>query len=141
MSLVTRGLGLGGILVTAGLALTIGIVVVPPTTPIPDRSWNVELGPNKRKNLVDHKVEVTVTIPAVQGRGLLADIEARGAALVGIYIQDHSSSVGIFKPAGAGKATVIGVSSSTKLGQILASGEHDMEDSDLLAMILALLDT
>jgi hypothetical protein len=140
MSIVTRGLGLGGILVTAGLALNLGIVVVPPTVQIPQESWNVQLGPKNKKFAVTD-IAVTISIPSVQGRGVLADIEARGSALVGLYIQDHTSKVGTFKPSGAAKASIIGVRADTELGKIIATGQHDIEDSDLLAMILALLDS
>lgn len=139
MSLVTRGLGLGGILVTAGLALSLGVIVVPPESLPVDQSWNVQTGP-KRKQFVVRDIAVTISIPAVQGKGVLADIEAKGSAYVGLYMPDHSSVVGTFKPSGAAKATIIGVSADTKLGQILVSGQHDMEDEDILAMILALLE-
>lgn len=139
MSLVTRGLGAAGILVTAGLGLTLGIIVVPPDpTPI---SWEATGSGNYPRKSHFVKLAASVTIPAVEGRGLLADIEATGAAKIGLYVPDHTSKVGSFKPAGAAKASVIGVKSDTKLGQILASGEHDLEDEELLSMLLALLNS
>lgn len=141
MSIVTRGLGFGGCLVAAGMAISIGLIVVPTPVIVPtDRSWNVQEGQRHRKFVLTD-IAVTVTIPAVQGRGLLADIEAKGSALVGLYIQDHTSKVNTFKPSGAAKATIIGIRSDTQLGQILASGQHDMEDETILALLLALLET
>jgi hypothetical protein len=134
--IVTRGLGLGGILVTAGLALSLGVIVVPPEV-LPQY-----LSDAKRiRQFVKTEIAVTVSIPAVQGRGLLADIEAKGSASVGLFMEQGRSKVNIFKPTGAATARVIGVSSSSKLGQILASGKHDMEDEELLGMLLALLES
>ena len=138
MSLVTRGLGLGGILVTAGLALNLGVIVVPPTpAPPPLESWNTL---SKQHKVVKTNIAATISVPAVKGRGLLADIDARGAAKVKLYVPEQDSEVGSFRPSGAAKATIIGVSSETELGKILASGEHDMSDEDILAMILSLLE-
>ena len=139
MSLVTRGLGAAGILVTAGLGLTLGIIVVPPDpTPV---SWESTGAGGYLRKTHSVKLAATITIPAVEGRGLLADIEAKGSASTSLFIPDQASKVGSFKPAGAAKASVIGVKSDTKLGQILASGEHDLEDEELLSMLLALLNS
>ena len=137
--IVTRGLGYGGILVTAGLALTLGIIVVPPDVVRPPESWNYTEGPKRKYVIAD--VAVTVSIPVVRGRGLLADIEARGSAYVGLYMPSNSHGMGTFQPSGAATASIIGVRADTQLGQILASGQHDMEDEDILAMLLTLLDS
>lgn len=133
--IVSRGLGLGGILVTAGLALSLGVIVVPPEV-LPQLSDAKRL----RQFVKAHKA-VVVQMPAIRARGLLAEIEAKGSAHVGLYIETGRSKVGTFSPSGSAKATVIGVSSSSKLGKMLATGQHDLEDEDLLAMILALLDS
>ncbi len=132
--IVTRGLGLGGILVTAGLALSLGVIVVPPEV-LPQ-----QLSDAKRvRQFVKAQKAVVVQMPAIRARGLLADIEAKGSAHVGLYIEEGKSQVRTFRPSGSAKATVIGVSSTSKLGKMLATGQHDLDDEDLLAMVLALL--
>lgn len=134
--IVTRGLGLGGILVTAGLALNLGIIVVPPEV-LPQPPFESV----RRKYFVQTDIAVTVKIPKIVAEGLLSDIAAKGSANVGLYINKAVSGFNVFAPSGSAKATVIGVSSSTKLGQLLAEGSHDIEDETILAMLLTLLDS
>ena len=137
--IVTRGLGYGGILVTAGLAMTLGVIVLPPETVPPPKSYNQTEGPKRKYVIAD--IAVTISIPVISGRGLLSAIEASGSAYVSLYMPAHSHDMGTFQPSGAATASIVGVRADTQLGQILASGQHDMEDEDLLSMLLMLLDT
>lgn len=140
MSIVTRGLGLGGVLVTAGLGLALSIIVVPPTT-LPSGSyppWTTL--PTDKGRLVEARIAATITLPAIQATGLLAKILAKGSASVSLYVQDSSSKVGVFTSSGSATASVIGVSASTFLGEMLATGQHDLEDEAILTLLLTLLD-
>lgn len=134
--IVTRGLGFGGTLVTFGLAISLGVIVLPPE-PRPPELVSYNQGPQRRFN----QVVATIRIPAVVGEGLLAAIEAKGAASIGLYVPDAEHSVSGFVAVGAARASIIGIKAETSLGQILAQGQHDLEDEDILAMLLSMLES
>jgi hypothetical protein len=134
--IVARGLGIGGAgaIVAAGLGLALQIVVLPPETLITPLAY---FTPKRYKELV--KESVTVQVPAVVVKGLLADISAKGAGKISLVKLLSDAEVQFSPPTGAATALVVGVSAASELGAFIANGAHDMEDEDILAMLLAML--
>lgn len=133
--IVTRGLGTRtGILVTAGLGLSIAIAIVTPLT-----NYNHQ-APTISYTQVG-TARVLRNLPSLRLTYLIKQIEARGAANVLLLKPVTQAKVNIFEATGAATVSLLGVPSNSRLGAILAKGKHDLTDEQIASMILALLDS
>jgi len=146
MSIVTRGLGLGsfGSIVAAGAAIAVTIVVLPPELPPADYpSYNPQR-PYARPGTVLVKPvgsPVTITVPKAYGDSLIPAIQAKASAYVTLLTQQGDSySPQIPATGGATAKIIVGVRADSSVGQLIAKGEHDVSDEELLSMVMALLD-
>lgn len=146
MSLVTRGLGLGGFgsIVAAGAAIAVTIIVVPPELPPVDYpSYNPQRPQHRPGTVLIKPVgrPVTISVPKSQGDSLVPVILSKASAQVTLYVEQAGGYTPVIKAVGGATAKIIvGVRADSSVGQLIAKGEHDVSDEELLSMVMALLD-
>lgn len=143
--IVSRGLGLGGYgaVVTAGMAIAVSLIVIPPLPePDPLPTYNRRGNPGVMVvRPVTRPASVTIHIPAPKAEQLVRDVAAKGAGYAELYIPTPEGYIPAVHAYGsAATSIVIGVRADTKLGTMIAKGEHDVSDEELLSMVMALLD-
>lgn len=133
MSLVARGLA-KGILVTAGLGLTLTIV----TPVIPPQGGGGPLtGLQKYDPAAVQYIKAEISLSAVQHEYLLGEIAASGSAQVRLMPMTAIYSAEELTAAGAAQTQLVYVEHATQTGQILAEGRHDVSDEDIIALLLS----
>lgn len=137
--IVTRGLGLGGwgSLILAGAGMTLGIVVLPPA-PLPEVPYT-NWAPYKPSVKVVEQRSVTLRLSTPSMQALLGQIEAKGSAELVLLSQRAEAAPGRFDVAGAAHAAFLGVQSGSKLGKYVVSGQQNLSDEEIAAIIATML--
>lgn len=140
LAVALQGLGYSALLV-AVQGFSLPIVLVQPPTELPAAFYNVP--PRFRDSRVAQETEIeiaaTVRLTSIDLEVLLAKVQVSGGAnLVLISGVTESAPIRLIA-GGAANATMLGLSTSTKLGKILAKGKHDLTEAEILSLLLALI--
>lgn len=143
--IASRGLGLGGYgaVVTAGMAIAVSLIVIPPLPePDPLPLFNRKSNPGVMVvRPIAKPASITLNIPAPQAEQLYQRLEAKGAGYAELYVPTPEGYIPAVQAQGGARTSfTIGIRADTHLGTMIAKGEHDVSDEELLSMVMALLD-
>lgn len=140
LAIAVQGIGFGvTLMVFQGISPAVE-VTTPPAIVSPV-SYNV----TTRDWIKVHREDVlkepaTATIPNIVGEAVVEPIVAKGAASTTTKSTSGSGHVSGITAIGQASVKLAVAQTTASFGRISAYGQHDMEDTDLLAMLLTLLD-